>query len=196
MDHDRLGELYGRDDYYWGTEPNDLAETALGHLADPEEAVVADVGAGEGRDAVFFAERGATVYAIDPIAEGLEKAERLAADRDVEVRTRVGDVNDLELPETVDLFYSIGTVQYLQPENRAAQFDHFHEATRPGASTPSSRSWTIPRFRRRRTGATTNTSTSRANSGATTTTGTCWTSRRSSSTTTPAANPTGTPPKS
>ncbi|WP_276280654.1 class I SAM-dependent methyltransferase [Halorussus caseinilyticus] len=132
MDHDRLGELYGRDDYYWGTEPNDLAETALGHLADPEEAVVADVGAGEGRDAVFFAERGATVYAIDPIAEGLEKAERLAADRDVEVRTRVGDVNDLELPETVDLFYSIGTVQYLQPENRAAQFDHFHEATRPG----------------------------------------------------------------
>ncbi|WP_135852129.1 SAM-dependent methyltransferase [Halorussus salinus] len=142
MDHDELGELYGREEFYWGTEPNDLAETALTYLGDadatgtdspvPEEAVVADVGAGEGRDAVFFAEEGATVYAIDPIPEGLAKAERLADERGVELRTRRGDVNDLDLPETVDLLYSVGAVQYLRPANRAAQFAHFREATSSG----------------------------------------------------------------
>ncbi|WP_435180209.1 SAM-dependent methyltransferase [Halorussus sp. AFM4] len=132
MDRDELGELYGREEYYWGTEPNDLARRAVEHLDDPSEAVVADVGAGEGRDAVFFAERGATVYAIDPVPEGLAKAERLAGDRGVEVEPRPGDVNDLDLPEPVDLFYSIGTVQYLRPENRPAQFGRFREATRPG----------------------------------------------------------------
>lgn len=132
MDHDELSDRYGREDYYWGTEPNDLARRAVEQLGDPDRAVVADVGAGEGRDAVFFAERGADVYAIDPIPEGLEKAERLAADRGVEVETRQGDVNDLELPEPVDLFYSIGTVQYLRPDERESQFGHFREATRPG----------------------------------------------------------------
>ena len=132
MDLDELGEAYGREEYYWGTEPNDLARRAVEYLADPEGAVVADVGAGEGRDAVFFAERGATVYAIDPVPEGLEKAERLADDRGVGIRTERGDVNDLELPETVDLFYSIGTIQYLRDENRSEQFDHFREATRFG----------------------------------------------------------------
>jgi tellurite methyltransferase len=138
MDHDELGELYGRNEYYWGTEPNDLARRALDLLAEsersvnPTEAVVADIGAGEGRDAVFFAERGATTYAIDPIPEGLEKAERLADERGVAVETRRGDANDLELPETVDLLYSIGTVQYLRPENRSEQFGHFREATRSG----------------------------------------------------------------
>lgn len=132
MDHDELSDRYGREDYYWGTEPNDLARRAVEQLSDPDRAVVADVGAGEGRDAVFFAERGADVYAIDPIPEGLEKAERLAADRKVEVETLCGDVNDLELPEPVDLFYSIGTVQYLRPDEREVQFGHFREATRPG----------------------------------------------------------------
>lgn len=132
MDHGELSDRYGREEYYWGTEPNDLARRAAEYLAAPERAVVADVGAGEGRDAVFFAERGADVYAIDPIPEGLEKAERLAADRGVEVETLRGDVNDLELPEPVDLFYSIGTVQYLRSDEREAQFGHFREATRPG----------------------------------------------------------------
>ena len=132
MDHDELSDRYGREEYYWGTEPNDLARRAVEYLADPERTVVADVGAGEGRDAVFFAERGSDVYAIDPIPEGLEKAERLAADRGVEIETLRGDVNDLELPEPVDLFYSIGTVQYLRPDERVAQFGHFREATRPG----------------------------------------------------------------
>ena len=132
MDHAELSDRYGREEYYWGTEPNDLAERAVARIADPEDATVADVGAGEGRDAVFFAERGADVYAVDPIPEGLEKAERLADERGVEIETLRGDVNDLELPEPVDCFYSIGTVQYLRPDEREAQFGHFREATRPG----------------------------------------------------------------
>ena len=132
MDHAKLQEIYGREEYYWGTEPNDLAAKAVERVDAPEDGVAVDVGAGEGRDAVFLAERGLRTYAVDPIPAGLAKTERLADERGVAVETVRADVNDLELPETVDLFYSVGTLQYLRPDEREAQFGRFREATRSG----------------------------------------------------------------
>ena len=136
MDRAELQERYSDDAYYWGTEPNDLAATAVEYVeastatGASDAPVAVDVGAGEGRDAVYLAEEEFRTYAVDPVPAGLEKAERLADERGVEVETRRGDVNDLELPERVDLFYSIGTLQYLRPENREAQFRRFRDATR------------------------------------------------------------------
>lgn len=132
MDHDELQDRYDSEEYYWGTEPNDLAETAVEYLENPEDATAVDIGAGEGRDAVYLAEQGLDVYAIDPIPAGLEKTERLADDHDVSIETIRGDVNDIDLPEQVELLYSIGTVQYLRPENRDEQFEQFKEKTASG----------------------------------------------------------------
>lgn len=131
MQYDELQRVYGREEYYWGTEPNELAEQVVAFAPDRDRPRVVDVGAGEGRDAVYLAERGCDVLAVDVAPNGLAKAERLADERNVEIETRQADVNDLSLPP-VDAVYSIGTLQYLRPENRAARFDQFEEATTPG----------------------------------------------------------------
>jgi SAM-dependent methyltransferase len=52
----------------------------------PPGARVLDLGCGEGRDSVFFAERGFDVTGVDIARSGLSKAERLACARGVRVR--------------------------------------------------------------------------------------------------------------
>jgi tellurite methyltransferase len=130
MEYDELQERYGREDFYWGTEPNDFARRTADHA--PENGTVVDIGAGEGRDAVYFAERGFDVVAVDIASNGLEKAERLADERGVEIRTRVGDINTFELHEPVDVVYSIGTIQYLHPNGRRERFEQLRRRTNRG----------------------------------------------------------------
>jgi len=132
MEYERLQEIYARDEYYWGTEPNELAKRAVEFAPERDDLSAIDVGAGEGRDSVYMAERGLDVLAVDVAPNGLEKARQLADDRGVAIDTEPADVNDLQIDRPVDVFYSIGAVQYLRPENRSAQFDHFKQQTRPG----------------------------------------------------------------
>ncbi len=81
---------------------------------------------------MFFAERGLDVLAVDVAPNGLEKADRLARERGVDIRTERADVNAFELDERVDLVYSIGTIQYLEPANREERFEHLRAQTAPG----------------------------------------------------------------
>ncbi|ELY94862.1 methyltransferase type 12 [Natrialba chahannaoensis JCM 10990] len=125
--------VYGRADYYWGTEPNELArQTVEREPVRADAPAVIDIGAGEGRDAVFFAEQGWTVYAMDVSPNGLEKAAHLAEDRDVTIQPIEADANEASLPEPVDVVYSAGTIQYVRPANREPQFEHFKAKTTPG----------------------------------------------------------------
>jgi SAM-dependent methyltransferase len=70
--------------YIWGTEASLLARQVSAVL--PPGARVLDLGCGEGRDSVFFAERGFDVTGVDIARSGLSKAERLASARGVRVR--------------------------------------------------------------------------------------------------------------
>ncbi|ODR83476.1 XRE family transcriptional regulator [Haladaptatus sp. W1] len=131
MDHDELQRRYGRDEFYWGTEPNGLAETVLEFAPERTAPAAIDIGSGEGRDAVYLAEQGYGVLAVDPIPNGLEKTERLAEERGVQLQTKEADINDLDFP-SMDVVYSCGALQYLRPENRDAQFERFKTATTDG----------------------------------------------------------------
>ncbi|WP_247001814.1 SAM-dependent methyltransferase [Halosolutus gelatinilyticus] len=133
MKFDELERVYGCDEYYWGTEPNEMAERTAALASETIDDVTAiDIGAGEGRDAVYFAERGWDVYALDVSPNGLRKAERLARDRGASLRTIEADANEAVPPEPVDVVYSAGTIQYIRPENRRRQFDRFKERTVSG----------------------------------------------------------------
>lgn len=98
---------------------------------DPAGLRLIDIGAGEGRDAVFFAERGLDVTAVDISPAGLEKAHRLANEQGVELTTVEADANELEVPEPVDVVFSVGTVQFIRLEVRKRQFERFQQATNP-----------------------------------------------------------------
>lgn len=134
VNYEQLQQMYAGDEYYWGKERNDLARRSLELLprsaSDRPRAV--DIGAGEGRDAVLFAEDGLGTLAIDIAPNGLQKATRLAREKEVDLRLDLGDVNTLTLSGTFDLIYSIGTIQYVEPANRRTWFDHLQEHTAPG----------------------------------------------------------------
>lgn len=132
MRFEELQRIYDGDEYYWGTDPNELATRVARTVSPDTHPSVVDIGAGEGRDAVYFAEHGFDTTAIDIAPNGLDKAACLAADRGVELETRRGDVNELTFESRWDVVYSIGTLQYVRPENRASQFEHVRDATRPG----------------------------------------------------------------
>lgn len=133
MNFEDREEVYGREEYYWGTQPNQMAETTVEYASEITGEITAiDIGAGEGRDAVFFAEQEWNVYAMDVSPNGLEKAKRLADQRGVTLRTIRADVNDVSVSEPVEVVYSAGVVQYLEPTNRSQQFEHFKESTSSG----------------------------------------------------------------
>ncbi len=122
--------IYGRDEYVEGTEPTPIARAAIEYL--DADGVALDIGAGEGRDAVFFAEQGFDAVAIDTSPNGLEKTERLADERSVGIETVRQDVNELKVTRSISLAHSVGATQYLRPENREAVFGSLKSATVPG----------------------------------------------------------------
>jgi SAM-dependent methyltransferase len=80
--------------------PNRTVADETGGLT-PGTAV--ELGAGQGRNAVWLAERGWTVTAVDFSPVGLAAAERLAADRGVDLTLVRADVRAWEIPGLFDL---------------------------------------------------------------------------------------------
>jgi SAM-dependent methyltransferase len=88
-------ERYAAPGWTYGTEPNDF----LREVAKGLEGPVLCLGEGEGRNAVFLAQQGLDVTAMDASPVGLEKAQRLAAERGVKLTTIAADLNDFALGE-------------------------------------------------------------------------------------------------
>lgn len=99
-------ERYGSEDYFYGTEPNDFLREHRG-LIRPRGDVLC-LAEGEGRNAVFLAQQGFRVVAVDQSPVGLRKAQRLAAERGVAVQTVVADLNEFPIePDRWDGIVSI-----------------------------------------------------------------------------------------
>ena len=99
---------YAGQELLWTAEPNRLFAAEVGEL-EPGRAL--DVACGEGRNAVWLAERGWEVTAVDFSDVALGKGARLAESRGVEVDWVVADVLEYEPePSAFDLV----VVLYLQ----------------------------------------------------------------------------------
>ncbi|MFV2062576.1 MAG: class I SAM-dependent methyltransferase [Chloroflexota bacterium] len=73
-------ERYASSEYVWTVSVNQFVAE---HLAGLKAATAIDLGAGEGRNAVWLAQRGWRVIAVDFSETGLAKGRRLADDHDV-----------------------------------------------------------------------------------------------------------------
>ena len=87
-------ERYSGDDFVYGTEPNDFLRSQVENIPAGRVLCLAE---GEGRNAVFLAEQGFNVTAVDQSAVGLAKARRLANQRGVEINTVVADLAEFVL---------------------------------------------------------------------------------------------------
>jgi len=83
-------ERYGADGYVYGTAPSRWLVVQAHRL--PAGGRILSLGEGEGRNAVWLAQRGFSVVAVDGSAVGLAKAGRLAAARGVAVETVHADL--------------------------------------------------------------------------------------------------------
>lgn len=83
-------ERYSEAEYIFGTEANDFLKEQFEHI--PAGGRVLCLAEGEGRNAVFLAEQGYQVTAMDISDVGLNKALNLARARGVTITTEVADL--------------------------------------------------------------------------------------------------------
>lgn len=84
----------------WSDEPNQFVAR---YLADLTPGTAIDLGAGEGRNAVWLAQRGWEVTAVDFSAVGLAKARAMAFEAQVELATVVSGIEEYAPTIPVDL---------------------------------------------------------------------------------------------
>ena len=120
---------YAGDAFMYGTAPNDFLREQVGVL--PAGGRVLCLAEGEGRNAVFLAERGFVVTGVDGSKVGLEKAQKLAAQRGVKLETIVADLREFELGTAKwDAIVSIWC--HVPPDLRASLHPKIVAALEPG----------------------------------------------------------------
>lgn len=86
---------YGNTEYAYGEEPNAFFKETLNKL-DLKGSILLPA-EGEGRNAVYAAKKGLTVYAFDISSEGKNKALELAKKENVEIKYEVGEFSNLNI---------------------------------------------------------------------------------------------------
>ncbi|PAX55231.1 class I SAM-dependent methyltransferase [Brunnivagina elsteri] len=108
-------ERYSQTEYAFGKNPNDFLVEVIQQIP---KGIVLCLAEGEGRNAVYLAQQGCQVTAVDASPVGLEKAHKLAAERSVKIETIVTDLADFTIqPNSWDAIVSIFC--HLPPNLRA-----------------------------------------------------------------------------
>jgi SAM-dependent methyltransferase len=122
-------QRYSEEGFAYGSEPNDFLVAAVEFL--PPNGTILCLGEGEGRNAVYLAERGHHVVAVDSSAVGLAKAASFARHRGVVLRTEKADLADYTIPPfSYDGIISIFC--HLRPEIQAKVHAQIYQGLRPG----------------------------------------------------------------
>lgn len=117
---------------FFGTAPDEsLSAWVRDGLIAPGRAL--DLGCGNGRNAIFLAQRGFAVEAVDYAATAIAWARERVADAGVSVELRHASVFDLALaPQSFDLVHDSGCFHHLPPHRRASYVRLVAAALRPG----------------------------------------------------------------
>jgi len=122
-------ERYSGEQLVYGEAPNGFLASVTGRF--PSSGRALDIGAGEGRNALFLASCGLDVLAVDQSSVGMRKAERLASERGLGLRTQAVDLSDFDAePESFDVVSSIFV--HLPAALRSAVHQRIRTWLRPG----------------------------------------------------------------
>ena len=98
----------------------------------PQGAKALDLGCGEGRNALFLAENGLDVTAVDLSAGGIRKLKHQAAAQGLSLRTEVADMRDYPFRERFDLIVAHGCLHLVERVCWRSLLFRFKEHTRRG----------------------------------------------------------------
>jgi cyclopropane fatty-acyl-phospholipid synthase-like methyltransferase len=122
-------QRYSGDDLAYGQAPNDFLAIIADHL--PNFGHALDIGAGEGRNALFLASCGLNVLAVDQSEVGMQKAQRLAQEHGLTLRTQAVDLQDFDAEQnSFDVISSIFV--HLPATLRAAVHERVGAWLKPG----------------------------------------------------------------
>jgi SAM-dependent methyltransferase len=127
---ERWEERFATPDYVFGTEPNAFLKAQAGLL--PKSGKALAIADGEGRNGVWLAEQGLDVLSVGFSPTALAKAQALARQRGVTVRTLQADIIAWDWPSAefdvvVGIFF-----QFVGPSERARIFAGMRKALKPG----------------------------------------------------------------
>jgi 2-polyprenyl-3-methyl-5-hydroxy-6-metoxy-1,4-benzoquinol methylase len=118
-DRERWDSRYAKDEYFMGKDPIPFL---VAHLDLLPKGKVLDVAMGEGRNGVYLATKGFQVVGVDISPKGLEKAQKLAAEKHVAIETKAVDLEHYQLEP--DGYEVVVCTYYLQrdlvPQIKAA----------------------------------------------------------------------------
>ena len=92
---DRWNERYAGKELVWSAGPNALFAEAAAQL---DNGTALDIACGEGRNALWLAEQGWRVSAMDFSSVAIDKAKKIAGHRGLQVNWQVDDITSCSLP--------------------------------------------------------------------------------------------------
>jgi cyclopropane fatty-acyl-phospholipid synthase-like methyltransferase len=117
--------------YAYGTEPNAFLVSQKHYLMPGLKALA--VGDGEGRNGVWLVQEGLDVLSVDGSEVGLRKAQELARNRGVSIRTELADLTKWKWPEN-EFDIVVAIFIHFPPEHRARMHDKMLRALKPGGA--------------------------------------------------------------
>jgi len=120
-------ERYGTEEYAYGKEPNQFFKQQLDQLAPAKLFLAAE---GEGRNAVYAAQKGWEVICYDFSDQAKAKALKLAHEKNVQIDYRLGSLDTMEFDQEFD---AIGIVFVHYPDAiRRQNFQKLSTFLKPG----------------------------------------------------------------
>lgn len=89
-------ERFSSEEYIYGKEPNTFLKEFFENNQKLFKNPVLMLGDGEGRNGVYLATKGMDVVSLDYAANGLKKAELLAKEKNVKIKTILANVNEFD----------------------------------------------------------------------------------------------------
>ena len=91
-----------------------------------------DLGCGQGRNALFLAQHGFEVTAVDQNELALEILQSIVEQEDLEMTVGLYDINSANLTQTYDLIISTVVLMFLQADRIPAIIQNMQDQTNPG----------------------------------------------------------------
>ena len=91
-----------------------------------------DLGCGQGRNALFLAQHGFEVTAVDQNELALEILQRIVEQEDLEMTVGLYDINSANLKQSYDLIVSTVVLMFLQADRIPAIIRNMQDQTNPG----------------------------------------------------------------
>ncbi len=130
MDREAWNNRYQGREFVWKAAPNQFLVAEVGSLA---RGRALDLGCGEGRNAVWLAEEGWDVTAVDFSDAGISKGRELASQRGVSVTWLVEDLNRFE-PARLSFDLVVDFYVHLPPDQRKNLLKRAAGAAAPGGT--------------------------------------------------------------